>query len=147
MKTTFSYFPGMFENPAPAKYYWVIFNNFLLIDTTDKSKIKSAFFALGLYLLSFFVNTSFKCYSVPKTLLIIKSSLALYLELFYSDITDIKIWDFANFLFKLLDGFPKKRNILGGNTSILFNFNVKWIHSNKQKDGQKLNTYLEKRWV
>ncbi len=21
MKTTFSYFPGMFENPAPAKYY------------------------------------------------------------------------------------------------------------------------------
>ena len=22
MKTTFSYFPGMFENPAPAKYYF-----------------------------------------------------------------------------------------------------------------------------
>ena len=21
MKTTFSYFPGMFENPTPAKYY------------------------------------------------------------------------------------------------------------------------------
>ena len=22
MKTTFSYFPGMYENPAPAKYYF-----------------------------------------------------------------------------------------------------------------------------
>ena len=27
MKTTFSYFPGMFENPAPAKYYLKILND------------------------------------------------------------------------------------------------------------------------
>ena len=42
---------------------WFIFNNFLLIDATDKSKIisdqKSLFFAVSLYPLSFFANTSF----------------------------------------------------------------------------------------
>ena len=27
MKTTFSYFPGMFKNPAPAKYYLKKQNN------------------------------------------------------------------------------------------------------------------------
>ena len=36
--------------------------------------------------------------------------------------------------------FQKIRNILGGNISILFHFQVKWIHSNKQKDGHKPNT-------
>ena len=43
---------------------WVIFNNFLLIDATDRSKISSDqkrfFIALSLYLLSFFANTPFK---------------------------------------------------------------------------------------
>ena len=42
----------------------VVFNNFLLIDTTDRSKIsgdqKRFFIALILYPLSFFVNTPFK---------------------------------------------------------------------------------------
>ena len=40
------------------------FNNFLLIDATDRSKISSdqkrLFFAVNLYPLSFFVNTPFK---------------------------------------------------------------------------------------
>ena len=27
MKTTFPYFPGLFENPAPAKYYLKILND------------------------------------------------------------------------------------------------------------------------
>ena len=43
---------------------WDVFINFLLIDTTDKSKISSDqkrfFIALGLYPLSFFANTPFK---------------------------------------------------------------------------------------
>jgi len=30
MKTTFSYFPGMFENPAPLKYYFKKSKNDLL---------------------------------------------------------------------------------------------------------------------
>ena len=42
----------------------VIFNNFLLIDATDRSKISSdqkrLFFAVSLYPLSFFANTPFK---------------------------------------------------------------------------------------
>ena len=43
---------------------WVVFNNFLLIETTDRSKISSNqkrfFIALSLYHLSFFANTPFK---------------------------------------------------------------------------------------
>ena len=42
----------------------VVFNNFLLIDATDRSKINSAqkrfFIALSIYPLSFFSNTPFK---------------------------------------------------------------------------------------
>ena len=42
----------------------VVFNNFLLIDATDRSKIsgdqKRFFIALSLYPLSFFANTPFK---------------------------------------------------------------------------------------
>ena len=41
----------------------VVFNNFLFIDTTDRSKIisdqKRLFFAISLYPLSFFKNTPF----------------------------------------------------------------------------------------
>ena len=43
---------------------WVVFNNFLLLDATDRSKISSdqkrLFFDVSLYPLSFFVNTPFK---------------------------------------------------------------------------------------
>ena len=43
---------------------WDVFNNFLLIDATDRSKIsrdqKRFFIALSLYPLSFFANTPFK---------------------------------------------------------------------------------------
>ena len=43
---------------------WVVFNNFLLIDATDRSKIscyqKRLFFALSLYSLSFFLYGPFK---------------------------------------------------------------------------------------
>ena len=43
----------------------VVFNNFLLIDATDRSKISSDqkrfFIALSLYPLSFFANTPFNC--------------------------------------------------------------------------------------
>ena len=42
---------------------WIVFNNFLLIDATDRSKISSdqkrLFFALRLYPLSFFASTPF----------------------------------------------------------------------------------------
>jgi len=45
---------------------WDVFNKFLLIDTTDKSKISSDqkrfFIALSLYPLSFFANTLFKIF-------------------------------------------------------------------------------------
>ena len=43
---------------------WDVFNNFLLIDATDRSKISSDqkrfFITLSLYPLSFFANTPFK---------------------------------------------------------------------------------------
>ena len=43
---------------------WDVFNKFLLIDATERSKISSdqkrLFFAVNLYPLSFFVNTPFK---------------------------------------------------------------------------------------
>ena len=43
---------------------WDVFNNFLLLDATDRSKINSDqkrfFIALSLYPLSFFANTPFK---------------------------------------------------------------------------------------
>ena len=45
---------------------WDVFNNFLLIDATDRNKISSDqkrfFIALSLYPLSFFANTPFKQY-------------------------------------------------------------------------------------
>ena len=44
--------------------FWDVFNNFLVIDATDRSKIsrdqKRFFIALSLYPLSFFANTPFK---------------------------------------------------------------------------------------
>ena len=56
---------------------WVVFNNFLLIDATDRSKISSdqkrLFFAVSLYPLSFFANTLFK-----KELLIVPSSRKIF---------------------------------------------------------------------
>ena len=43
---------------------WIVFNNILLIDATDRSKISSdtkwLFFAVSLYPHSFFANTPFK---------------------------------------------------------------------------------------
>jgi len=46
---------------------WDVFNNFLLIDARDRSKISSVqkrfFIALSLYPLSFFANTPFKMHS------------------------------------------------------------------------------------
>ena len=48
---------------TPCFSVWDVFNNFLLIDATDKSKISSDqkhfFIALSLYPLSFFANTPF----------------------------------------------------------------------------------------
>ena len=54
-----------FEFVWPLSYsVWDVFNNFLLIDATDRSKIsgdpKRFFIALSLYPLSFFANTPFK---------------------------------------------------------------------------------------
>ena len=54
-----------FEFVWPLSYsVWDVFNKFLLIDTTDISKISSdqkrCFIALSLYPLSFFANTPFK---------------------------------------------------------------------------------------
>jgi len=49
---------------TPCYSVWDFFNNFLLIDATDKSKIsgdqKRFFIAFSLYPLSFFANTPFK---------------------------------------------------------------------------------------
>ena len=49
---------------TPCYSVWGVFNNFLLIDATDRSKISSDqkrfFIALNLYPLSFFANTPFK---------------------------------------------------------------------------------------
>ena len=62
MKTTFSYFPGMFENPAPEKYYFIktksktfwninyirirrkIIDDYRLLYLSDLLKIKLIFF-------------------------------------------------------------------------------------------------------
>ena len=58
---------------TPCYSVWDVFNNFLLTDATDISKISSDqkrfFIALILYPLSFFANTPFKSY---KTTLIYK---------------------------------------------------------------------------
>jgi len=50
---------------------WDVFNNFLLIDATDRTKTSSdqkrLFFAVSLYLLSFFANTPFNSFlSIPQ---------------------------------------------------------------------------------
>ena len=49
---------------TPCYSVWDVFNNFLLIEATDRSKISSdqkhLFSALSLYPLSFFANTPFK---------------------------------------------------------------------------------------
>ena len=51
---------------------WVVFNNFLLIDATDRSKISSdqkcVFFAVSLYPLSFFANTPFNVWIFDGTI-------------------------------------------------------------------------------
>ena len=56
---------------TPCYSVWDVFNNFLLIDATDRSKISSDqkrfFIALSLYTLSFFANTPFNIFwLVPK---------------------------------------------------------------------------------
>ena len=38
MKTTFSHFPGMFEKPAPAKYYLKKLKYYELLTNTNESK-------------------------------------------------------------------------------------------------------------
>ena len=66
-----SIFYGLIRMLHLSEFVWtlrssvfVVFNNFLLIDATDKSKISSDqkrfFIALSLYPLSFFANTPFK---------------------------------------------------------------------------------------
>ena len=53
---------------TPCYSVWDVFNDFLLIDATDRSKIsgdqKRFFIAFSLYPLSFFANTPFK--QLPK---------------------------------------------------------------------------------
>ena len=55
---------------------WDVINNFLLKDTTDRSKIindqKRFFIALSLYPLSFFSNTPFNKYRIPAEMSIAK---------------------------------------------------------------------------
>ena len=54
----------------------VVFNNFLLIDEIDKSKIcsdqKRLYFAVSLHPLSFFANTPFKLWSVKEVFVKVK---------------------------------------------------------------------------
>ena len=56
---------------APCFSVWDVFNNFLLIDATDRSKISSdqklLFFAVSLYPLSIFANTPFKLQSILRS--------------------------------------------------------------------------------
>ena len=55
----------------------VVYNNFLLIDATDRNKIRSdqkrLFFDVSLYPLSFFANTPFKDETLLKDLKLFKS--------------------------------------------------------------------------
>ena len=55
---------------------WVVFNNFLLIDSTDRSKISSnphrIFIDVSLYPLSFFANTPFKNTATNKEVFVIQ---------------------------------------------------------------------------
>ena len=62
IRVEFCIFLNLYEHIRSSM--WVVFNNFLLIDATDRSKISSDqkrfFIALSLYPLSFFANTPFK---------------------------------------------------------------------------------------
>ena len=62
IRVEFCIFLNLYEHIRSSM--WVVFNNFLLIDATDRSKIsndqKRFFIALSLYPLSFFANTPFK---------------------------------------------------------------------------------------
>ena len=63
MKTTFSYFQGMFENPAPAK---IIFKKKLNQKYYEILTIRMRRKVIALSPLSFFANTPFKItYTVP----------------------------------------------------------------------------------
>ena len=66
---------------TPCYSVWDVFNNFLLIDATDRSKISSDwkrfFIALSLYPLSFFANTPFKSWSVNPEFLRLRKRLGL----------------------------------------------------------------------
>ena len=65
---------------------WVVFNNFLLLDATDRSKISSDqkrfFIPLSLYPISFLANTPFKkiCNFIHVYLC---SSICLYISIFF----------------------------------------------------------------
>ena len=94
---------------TPSYSVWDVFNNFLLIDATDRSKISSDqerfFIALSLYPLSFFANTPFKCiflaskHNIPK-----RWSKQIYIHRGYS-----RIWWFQQIHYKVLKFCKKKR--------------------------------------
>ena len=85
-------------------YEWVVFNNFLLIDATDRSKISSnhcrIFFDVSLYPLSLFANTPFKVmeFIILKDL----KTLVLWISRSMLDIDLLLIYRLITFFFDIL---------------------------------------------
>ena len=112
---------------------WVVFNNFLLIDATDISKISSdqmrLFFAVSLYPFSFFTNSSFKVkffvvtlkeYSPKQTLF-----WSIYLNSLCFSIKHICFWHFHLKISEEYSKYSKYSNIPLNCPDIkLFYFNV-----------------------
>ena len=89
---------------------WIIFNNFFLIDATDRSKISSDqkrfFIALSLYPLTFFANTPFKI---------------LYIQCFFV-VQGRKSWTWEVLMkLSLLKGW------ISGTTFVRFKSFLKWV--------------------
>ena len=89
---------------------WVVFNNFLLIDTTDRSKISSNqkrfFNELSLYPLSFFANTPFK-------------EISLFYEKNLLNCTWLCL---SLFLLRIPKNCPNPKNVMGVVLQMFFGF-------------------------
>ena len=122
---------------------WVGFNNFLLIDATDRSKISSVqkrlFFAVSLYPLSFFADTPFKLFKWKVTWNYVDSQINIY------EIACLRFWKEISPSYFLQPSPPIQSRYLW-NKYLLKNLNINFNKKIKTSPPFLFFSNLEQKW-
>ena len=122
---------------------WVVFNNFLLIDATDRSKISSVqkrlFFAVSLYPLSFFADTPFKLFKWKVTWNYVDSQINIY------EIACLRFWKEISPSYFLQPSPPIQSRYLW-NKYLLKNLNINFNKKIKTSPPFLFFSNLEQKW-